>query len=50
MTTYDLNPNETWLAVYNLNTATMPTNNVVFSNITADISANATQIQVTAGE
>ena len=46
MTTYCLDPNETWLAVYTLNTATMPTNNVVFSNITADISASATSITV----
>ena len=40
MTTYCLDPNYTWLAVYNLNTATMPTNNVVFSELIADLSAN----------
>ena len=50
MTTYCLNPNETWLAVYNLNTGTMPTNNVVFSEITANLTANATSITVKTGE
>lgn len=50
MTTYCLNPNETWLAVYTLNTGTMPTNNVVFSEITANLSANATSITVKTGE
>lgn len=50
MTTYCLNPNETWLAVYTLNTGTMPTNNVVFSEITANLTANATSITVKTGE
>ena len=50
MTTYCLNPNETWLAVYNLNTATMPTNNVVFSDLIADLSANWTSATIKAWE
>ena len=50
MTTYCINPNETWLAVYTLNTGTMPTNNVVFSEITANLTANATSITVKTGE
>ena len=50
MTTYTLNPNATWLAVYNLNTGTMPTNNVVFSELTADIWKNDTSITLKTGE
>lgn len=50
MTTYCLNPNETWLAVYNLNTATMPTNNVVFSDLIADLSASWTSATIKAWE
>ena len=50
MTTYCLNPNETWLAVYTLNTATMPTNNVVFSELIADLSANWTSAIIKAWE
>ena len=50
MTTYTLDPNNTWLAVYNLNTATMPTNNVVFSEITANIWVNDSNITIKTGE
>ena len=50
MTTYCLNPNQTWLAVYNLNTATMPTNNTVFSELIADLSANWTSATIKAWE
>ena len=50
MTTYCLNPNETRLAVYNLNTWTMPTNNIVFSHITANLSNSATSIAITSWE
>ena len=50
MTTYCLNPNETWLAVYTLNTATMPTNNVVFSDLIADLSASWTSATIKSWE
>lgn len=50
MTTYCLDPNATFIAHYTINTGTMPTNNVVFSELSADLSASATTLTVKSWE
>ena len=50
MTTYCLDPSKPFKAIYNLNMWTMPTDNVVFSYLTADITSIDTTLNVTVWE
>lgn len=50
MTTYCLDPSMPFKAIYNLNTWTMPTDNIVFSHLTTDITSADTTIHITTWE